>query len=95
MNQLRRWLLTLPLCMSLMGSVAFAAPADNREDRTHRYYDEEHKDYHNWNTAEQHHWRSYWTNERRPYVSWNRANDSQRRAYWHWRHEQEVRRVRQ
>lgn len=93
MNKLRRWLVTLPFCMSLLGSVAFAAPGYNPDDRSHRYYDEERRDYHNWNSAEERYWRGYWTNEHRPYVSWNRASEAQRRAYWRWRHEQELRRT--
>jgi len=93
MSKLRKWLVTLPFCISVIGSVAFAAPANDRDDRAHRYYDQEHKDYHNWNNAEQGYWRGYWTNERRPYVSWNHSSEAQRRAYWRWRHEQEVRRA--
>jgi hypothetical protein len=91
MKQLRKWMTVVPFCMALIGSAAFAAPGYDRDDRTRRYYDSDHRDYHSWNTAEQRQWRRYWTGERQSYVYWNRASDAQRRAYWRWRHEQERR----
>jgi hypothetical protein len=93
MKRFRKLVAAVPLYLALIGSIAFAAaPGNDRDDRAHRYYDRDYRDYHTWNTAEQSYWRGYWTRERRPYVSWNRASNEQRRAYWRWRHEQERRR---
>lgn len=89
MINFRKWIATLPLAVTLITPVATFASDHDRDDRNHRYYDNEYKDYHNWNADEQRYWRGYWANERRPYVDWDRASDEQRRAYWRWRHEQE------
>ena len=93
-NKLGKLVITVPFCIALatpvLAPLATAAPMQDRDDRDHhRYYDEEHRDYHEWNAAEQRYWREYWANERRPYIDWDRASDAQRRAYWHWRHERE------
>ena len=97
MNKLRKLVVTVPFCIALTAPLfvpaATAAPVQDRDDHDHdhdkRYYDAEHKDYHEWNSAEQRYWRQYWANEHRPYIDWDRASDEQRRAYWRWRHEHE------
>lgn len=58
-----------------------------RADGNHRYYDKEHKDYHEWNEAEERAWHRYWEAQHRSYVTWERAKEKQRQAYWRWRHE--------
>ncbi len=87
MNKFQKFALTIPFCVALAAPVMIAAQDHDRDDRTHRYYDEEHRDYHDWNSGEQRYWREYWTSERQPYVEWDRASDEQHRAYWRWRHE--------
>lgn len=96
LKRLRNLAVTAPFCIALampvVVPVAAATPKQerdhDRDDRAHhRYYDEEHRDYHEWNAGEQRYWREYWSGEHRPYVDWDRASDAQRRAYWHWRHE--------
>jgi hypothetical protein len=77
--------LTLPLC-------AVAQDRDDHErheqrERTERYYDQQRKDYHEWNEAEARAWRRYWETEHRPYVDWKAAKEEQRAAYWRWRHD--------
>jgi hypothetical protein len=99
MNKVRKFIVTIPFCFALatpvMAPIALAAPIQDRDDHDrddrahHRYYDADHRDYHEWNGAEQRYWRNYWVYERRPYIDWDRASDEQRRAYWHWRHERE------
>ena len=70
---------TLLLGASLMAPVsAFAA------DR--RYYDRDHRDYHNWDDREDHAYRRYLTENRRGYVEYNTQNDREQRNYWKWRH---------
>jgi hypothetical protein len=57
------------------------------EQRRDRVYDRDHKDYHEWNEAEQRAWRRYWEEQHRDFVDWQRASEEQQRAYWRWRHE--------
>lgn len=59
---------------------------DRDEHHDQRYYDKEHKDYHQWNAHEDRAWRIYWEQEHRPYVDWDRASEAQRQSYWNWRH---------
>jgi hypothetical protein len=89
MNKLQRIALTIPFCFALMSPVSITAHGQDRDGKAQRYYDEEHKDYHEWNANEQRYWHEYWVAEHRPYVDWDRATDKQRRAYWRWRHEHE------
>ena len=62
--------------------------SDDRHDRRdeHRYYDEKHKDYHEWNDRESRAYRMYWQQRHHNYMDWERANERQRRDYWNWRH---------
>jgi hypothetical protein len=88
MKKIRNLLAAMPICAALLWPVTSLAYDHDRDDRD-RYYDQEHKDYHQWNADEQRYWRDYWVREKRPYIEWERANEEQRRAYWHWRHEHE------
>ena len=92
MNDFRKWIMAVSFGAALLTPVLQAAPAPDRDDRAHGYYDADHRDYHRWNRQEERSWRGYWTSERQPYVNWEHANEEQRRAYWRWRHEQERRR---
>lgn len=104
MNNIRRFAIAIPFCFALatpvVTPIALAAPVQDRDDHDrddrahHRYYDPEHRDYHEWNNTEQRYWRDYWVYEHHPYIDWDRASDEQRRAYWHWRHEREEHRDR-
>ena len=89
MNKFKTFALTICFCFPLIGPGIITAQPQDRDDRAHRYYDEEHKDYHQWDAAEERYWRNYWASQHRRYVDWDRANDEQRRAYWRWRHEHE------
>jgi hypothetical protein len=80
------------LCAGLTLPLA-AAPQHDRDDERreehherNRYYDQDRKDYHEWNEAESRAWRRYWEMERRPYTDWQAAKAEQRAAYWRWRH---------
>jgi len=53
----------------------------------HRYYDADHKDYHEWNGDEDHAWRHWLEEQHRGYHEWTRANRREQREYWKWRHE--------
>jgi hypothetical protein len=55
-------------------------------EQEHRYYDHQHKDYHNWNEGEDRSYRIYLTEHHRQHVEFDRSNHSQQQAYWNWRH---------
>ena len=58
------------------------------QDRDHRYYDRDHRDYHEWNESEARAYRHWLTEERRhAYHDWARASRREQRDYWRWRHE--------
>jgi hypothetical protein len=87
MRHLRTLGLTIALGLTSLAPVAVYAE-DHRDDpRHHRYWDEEHHDYHRWNHTEDRNWRLYFTPERGPFITWERSSPEQRRAYWQWRHE--------
>ena len=71
----------------------FAAPQYDRDDqrrreeRRERYYDNDRRDYHEWNEGERRAWTRYWQEQRRQAIEWQRAKEEQRRAYWRWRHD--------
>jgi len=72
--------------------IAAASPQDdrnheNRQQRedNRRYYDKNHKDYHNWDTNEDRSYRRYQTehHQKRAFVQ---LNTRQQTTYWKWRH---------
>jgi hypothetical protein len=63
---------------------AGVVPAD---DHTHRYYDRERKDYHEWNEQEEHAYRNWMKEQRREYRDFGKLNRKQQQEYWHWRHD--------
>ena len=82
-----RYFCALLLGVALMGP---AAIADDRHDERHnkqRYYDREHKDYHEWNEQEDRAYRHYLEEQHREYHDWTKANRKEQQEYWHWRHE--------
>ena len=78
---MKRILLTLPLGLALLTPAYLVA-----QDHDHRYYDKEHKDWHEWNANEDRAYRRYWEDRHHAYINWERANAGQRQAYWNWRH---------
>lgn len=67
---------------------ALCAPALMQADPPHRYYDRDHRDYHEWNDSEARAWRHWVVEERhREYHDWNKARRDEQRDYWRWRHE--------
>jgi hypothetical protein len=65
---------------------------DRREEEHHRdgdhnrFYDHEHRDYHNWNDNEDRSYRVYLVERHREYHPFVKLRVSQQRAYWNWRH---------
>jgi hypothetical protein len=76
---MRRLAGTLVLGLTLLTPAAVFAQS--------RYYDRDHRDYHEWNEAESRAYRHYLEERRERYREWNRASRAQQRAYWRWRHD--------
>jgi hypothetical protein len=53
----------------------------------HRYYDRDHRDWHNWDDHEVYAYRAWNTERNHPYVEWNTLNRRDQRNYWRWRHQ--------
>jgi hypothetical protein len=51
-----------------------------------RYYDEDHHDYHTWNSTEITFYGTWENETHRPHVDYDRRRDDERREYWNWRH---------
>lgn len=85
---MKKFLLALPLGVALLTPTYLVAQDHDRDDHhDRRYYDAEHKDYHEWNATEDRAYHRYWEDRHHAYIGWERANDAQRREYWRWRHE--------
>jgi hypothetical protein len=51
-----------------------------------RYYDRDHRDWHNWDVHEDRAYRAWGAEVNHPYVEWNRLPPRDQRNYWRWRH---------
>ena len=62
---------------------------DDKHRKVRRYYDREHKDYHEWNEAENAAYRHWLMEERHEheYRDLNRLKRAEQSEYWRWRHE--------
>jgi hypothetical protein len=84
---------TLSACLlgaMLCGPAVVSLRADDEHherEKERRYYDNERRDYHEWNEHENRAYRR-WMEERheRQVREFNRLNAEQQREYWRWRH---------
>jgi hypothetical protein len=67
-------------------SVVVLVPPSVRAD-DHRYYDREHKDYHEWNEQEEQAYKRFLQEKHREYHEWSKASRREQQEYWNWRHE--------
>ena len=78
---------------SLLLSAALLTPVIIRAEETNitikRYYDRDHKDYHEWNRDEDQAYRQYLQENQRQYRDFNKLNRNDRDRYWTWRHNHE------
>src|SRR5215831_3456919 len=58
----------------------------DRDDREHRYYDREHKDYHVWNDGEERAYRHWLEEGRENYRDFAKERRKEQQEYWKWRH---------
>jgi hypothetical protein len=70
----------------IMATSTFAQPAQD-EHKDHRYYDEEHKEYHNWDAHEDAAYRRYLKEQHKSYRAFDKQQAKEQQAYWHWRHD--------
>jgi hypothetical protein len=73
----------LVLSTTMIGPIAARAgsPAEKR------YYDKSGKDYHTWNSNEDHAYRTYLQEQHRDYKDFNKGNKGQQQEYFKWRHQ--------
>src|ERR1700693_5816525 len=95
-----RYLSTFFLAGALATPVAMMAAASPQDDRNRenrqggenngennkRYYDKHHKDYHTWDSNEDHAYQRYQT-ERHETRAFVKLNTRQQTVYWGWRHD--------
>src|SRR5881227_1899503 len=88
MHQLRKYAGAALFAAALMAPVAVVAQDDHRdENRSHRYYDRGHKDYHEWNDNEDRSYRQYLNEHHQKHRDFSRLSSRQQRDYWRWRHD--------
>jgi hypothetical protein len=76
------------LAATFFGGMLLVPMATQMRAEDHRYYDRDHRDYHEWNEAEARAYRHWLTEERhRAYHDWAHASAREQRDYWRWRHD--------
>ena len=72
----------------LLGAALIAPMTVNADDDHHRrYYDRDHRDYHEWNGHEDRAYRVYLGEQHQNYREFYRVRRSRRTHYFRWRHE--------
>jgi len=71
----------------LLGAALAAPVAIMADDHPHRYYDKDHKDYHEWNDHEDRAYRYYLNDQHKEYRDWTHVNHADQQRYWNWRHD--------
>ena len=94
MQGIPRYLASLFLSATLIVPLGMQAmsPLDDkdhdRDKKERRYYDREHKDYHEWNEHENAAYRHWLAEERHEkYRDYGRLQRQRQAEYWRWRHE--------
>ncbi len=82
--------------ISPIGALAMPKPQDDherheQEEHARRMYDQEHRDYHNWDSREDRVYRQWLAERNHDYVEYDRLRAEDQRDYWNWRHKQEKR----
>lgn len=79
-----------------VGVLAMPQPQDEherheQEEHERRTYDPEYRDYHNWDSREDHMYRQWLAERNRDYVDYDRLAARDQREYWKWRHKEDKR----
>jgi hypothetical protein len=80
---MKNYITAFVLGTALLAPVAINA--DEHHDK--RYYDKDHKDYHEWNDREDRAYRKYLEGRHMQYRDWNRSRAAEQRDYWRGRHD--------
>lgn len=87
MHLSHRYIASLFLTAALVAPVAImAAPAPQEANVQLRFYDKQHKDYHNWDDNENRAWGQYLTQNHRNSHQFSKASKRERSKYWNYRH---------
>jgi len=87
MRRLKVTLGSLLLSAALIPSLAGAGCAVRGEARV-RYYDSDHRDWHNWDEHEERQYRRYLNERHMEYRDFNQMDNQGKAQYWKWRHSQ-------
>jgi hypothetical protein len=87
MKIITKYLGSALVASALLVPAGIAAPAARQADHPQRYYDQDRKDYHEWNDREQHAYREWTKEHHRKYRDYSKISQKQQREYWRWRHE--------
>jgi len=79
---MRRWLGLMVLSVAM---VVFPVVISGCAARV-RVYDEEHRDYHDWNHGEVVYYQRWEVETHRDHRDFNRRNAEEKKEYWNWRH---------
>jgi hypothetical protein len=87
MHLAHRYIASLFLTAALVAPVAImAAPAPQETRVQLRFYDKQHKDYHNWDDNENRAWGQYLTQNHKNSHEFSKANKKEQSNYWNYRH---------
>lgn len=88
MRFVNRYIGSLILATALVAPTASLAAAQPQDAGVQiRFYDRDHKDYHNWDDREDRAYRNYLVEQHRSYREFRHERRARQRAYWRWRHE--------
>lgn len=85
---MKNFLAAILLSSALIVPTALALDDHDRDEhaKVRRYYDRNHKDWHEWNDRENRAYRHYLEEQHREYRDWNGTPRRDQAAYWQWRH---------
>lgn len=83
---MKKTLSALLLSAALMTPVMVKAADDHNRDGQNRFYDQDYRDYHQWNDHEERAYREYLKERRREYRGWSKMDRKEQKEYWRWRH---------
>ena len=92
MTNYHKFFASLAMATALMMPAALtvhtaSARQEGGEGAAHRYYDEDRKDYHNWDADEDRAWKKYEKEQRKKEHDFSKADKKEQQEYWHWRHD--------
>jgi hypothetical protein len=88
MHYANRYIASLVLTAAFAVPVSImAAPTPQSANVQVRFYDSDHKVYHNWDDRENRSWGAYLTENKRKPHEFKKAHKREQSQYWNWRHD--------